>query len=257
MNPKISLILPVYNASPFVAEAIQSIKEQTLDSKDFEVIILDDCSIDTSKEVILDSINGMKNIRFISNQKNLGTSGARNKAIESADSNLITLLDADDLLEPTALESTLKFIQSNPNVKYSYSMHKRVDTSGKFICNRQGYPYSKRRLLHFNFVGPLKCFDRELHNAIGGYERGNSVEDWDHVLKASELLGETQIKQNKEFLYLYRIHGMNNTIANINKVRASAVKTLDNALKRRGINAKARFSHKTTEGYSYYTWEKK
>lgn len=255
MNSQISLIIPTYNVEEFIQESLESVDNQTLSPAQFETIILDDASTDKTPEIIEKCIKGMKNTRFYCQEKNQGCGTARNQAIKHANSDLIVLLDGDDLLEPTALESTLGFMKSNPNVQYSYSMHKRIDRDGNFICNRPGYSYELQKLLHFNFIGPIQCFDKNLHNQIGGYEPENAVEDWDHVLRASEILEAGQIAQNPEYLYLYRVHGNNVTITNIQKLRESAVKMLNNSLKRRGINAKARFSQMTPDKYSYYEWE--
>lgn len=253
---KTSIIIPAYNVAKFIPETIKSIKQQTAKHSDFETIIIDDGSTDNTAEIISKQISNLSNIVFVKREKNLGVCATRNQAIELAKGKYMLLLDGDDVLEPQAIESTLEFMERYPDVHYSYSKHKRIDTDGNLICSRPSYPFSKEKLLHFNFAGHVKCFTKEIHGKIGGFDTGlKGAEDWDHVLRASEFLRETQIKQNPVYLYKYRIHN-NNTIKNVGKMSGYTIKTLEAALIRRGIKAEVFWSHKI-KGYNYYNWRKK
>ena len=254
-NPLISLIIPVYNVNPkFLEECIESVNAQTLQKSLFEVIVFDDGSAFYSDET-RKFAGSVGNSRYFRREQNKGPALTRNQAINESRGRLIVLLDADDILSGQSLEETLKFMEFNRKVKYSYSMHRVVDKEGKFIEDLPCKPYDSELLLHTNFVGHIKCFDREIHLRLGGYDSEMLfAEDWDHALKASELLKPEQFMQNPQYLYLYIIHGTNMTLDRVDKLMAYRSKVITAALKRRGFNARAFFSHTTGDGYAYMDW---
>jgi len=104
----VSILIPVYNAEAFVAEAIQSALDQTWPAK--EIIAVDDVSTDRSAE-ILKSFGSR--IRIIE-QENRGASAARNRALQEAQGELIQFLDADDLLAPDKIEIQMRRLSEEP-----------------------------------------------------------------------------------------------------------------------------------------------
>jgi glycosyltransferase involved in cell wall biosynthesis len=109
--PKVSVIIPAYNAMSYLPETLESVLQQTF--TDFEIIIVDDGSSDR----IVTWANSLTDdrIRFIS-QSNQGVSTARNTAIGQAKGEYIAFLDADDLWQSTKLEKQVQFLDSNPTV---------------------------------------------------------------------------------------------------------------------------------------------
>ena len=91
MTPKVSVIIPVYNCELYIAQAIESVLNQTY--TDYEIIVINDGSTDNTYQVLQPY---MKKIRYFS-QKNKGLSATRNQGIKMAKGKLISLLDADDL----------------------------------------------------------------------------------------------------------------------------------------------------------------
>ena len=104
---KLSIIVPVYNVEPYIRPCIESIFNQGLDEKDYEVIIVNDGSTDKSMEMITDIISQHNNIIII-NQENQGLSMARNNGIEKASGEYIQFVDSDDLLIDNSLKPILK-----------------------------------------------------------------------------------------------------------------------------------------------------
>src|SRR5438309_9767392 len=104
----VSILIPVYNAEAFVAEAIQSALDQTWPAK--EIIAVDDGSTDRSREV-LESFGAQ--IRIIE-QENRGSSAARNRALNKAQGEFIQFLDADDLLARNKIEVQMQRLASAP-----------------------------------------------------------------------------------------------------------------------------------------------
>lgn len=103
MNPKVSVIIPVYNVEKYIITCMESVKNQTF--KNFEVIFIDDGSTDNTLEIVNAYIteHSLENFKVIS-QNNQGSSSARNRGLDVAQGDWIFFLDADDWIENNALE---------------------------------------------------------------------------------------------------------------------------------------------------------
>src|SRR6266496_4166301 len=93
----VSVVIPCYNHAHFLSEAIESVMAQTW--QQFEVIVVDDGSVDNTREVAL-RYSGVRYIR----QTNQGLSASRNTGLRHSNGNFLVFLDADDRLRPAALE---------------------------------------------------------------------------------------------------------------------------------------------------------
>lgn len=112
--PKISVLMPVYNTEKYVEDSINSILNQTF--KDFEMVIIDDCSSDNSFTILSDLASKDSRIRLYKNETNLKVSKTRNKLIELAKGGFIAWQDADDISIPDRLELQYNFLVKNNNV---------------------------------------------------------------------------------------------------------------------------------------------
>ena len=101
-SPIVSIILPNRNYSDFIADAINSVRAQTL--KDFECIIIDDASTDCSVRVIKDLIRGDKRFKLVENTESIGISATRNIGLDMATGEYIAFLDSDDCYAEYFLE---------------------------------------------------------------------------------------------------------------------------------------------------------
>ena len=124
MHPKVSVIIPSYNRAHFLGDSIESILRQTF--QDFEIIVVDDGSIDETPEVV----GRYPNIHFI-RQSNSGISAARNTGLSAASGKYIVFLDSDDLLLPEALKigSDALDIHSECAFVYGYWQYIAADGS--------------------------------------------------------------------------------------------------------------------------------
>jgi glycosyltransferase involved in cell wall biosynthesis len=111
-NPKITVLMPVYNAEAFLNEAIDSILAQTF--TDFEFLIINDGSTDASREIIL-SYNDQR-IRFVENERNLRLIATLNKGIDISFGKYIARMDADDISHPERLNTQFEFMESNLDI---------------------------------------------------------------------------------------------------------------------------------------------
>lgn len=127
--PEISVLMPVYNASRFLREAIDSMLQQTF--TDFEFIIIDDCSADDSVDIV--KTYNDKRIRFFRNDKNYGISYTLNRGIELANTKWIARMDADDISYPQRLQRQYDYISDHTDGDLFSCWVKVVDQDKKFI----------------------------------------------------------------------------------------------------------------------------
>ena len=129
MDDLVSIIMPSYNTAEYISDSIKSIQAQTYES--WELIIVDDCSIDNSIEVI-QSFNEPR-IKLLQNERNSGAAISRNYALREATGKWIAFLDSDDTWAPEKLEKQIKFMKEN---NYAFSF-----TDYRTCLNGQWMPY--------------------------------------------------------------------------------------------------------------------
>lgn len=111
--PKVSIIMPVYNASKFLNEAIDSVINQTY--KNWELIAVDDGSKDNSLEILKDYSKKYKNIRVFKNKKNLGVGKTTNYALSKARGKFIARFDSDDYMPSYRIEKQVAYLLTHQN----------------------------------------------------------------------------------------------------------------------------------------------
>ena len=123
----VSIITPSYNASKFISETINSVLSQT--HENWELLIVDDYSSDSSNKIIEKFIKKDNRIKLIKLKENSGPAVARNKAIAEAKGRYVAFLDADDLWYPKKLEKQIDFM-SRYNLVFTYSSYDLIDENG-------------------------------------------------------------------------------------------------------------------------------
>lgn len=113
-RPLVSVIIPIYNAAPYLKEAIESITNQTY--KNLEIILVDDCSTDNSFE-IAESFKDER-IKLYKNQKNLKISKTLNFAISKTKGEYIARMDADDISDLTRIEKQISFLENHQDIDF-------------------------------------------------------------------------------------------------------------------------------------------
>ena len=101
-NPKVSIIIPVYNVEKYIRECLESCINQTL--KDIEIIIVDDCGSDKSMDIAKEYAKKDGRIKIIYNKQNQGPFVSRNNAAIKASGEYLLCLDSDDFLDLKACE---------------------------------------------------------------------------------------------------------------------------------------------------------
>ncbi|WP_142406486.1 glycosyltransferase family 2 protein, partial [Heyndrickxia sporothermodurans] len=106
---KVTVITPVYNSEKHLRKTIDSVINQSIGFENIEYILIDDCSTDSSRDILLDYSSKFDNIIVVFLKCNTGTPGKpRNIGIHLSTSKYITFLDADDWLEPTGVNAKIK-----------------------------------------------------------------------------------------------------------------------------------------------------
>jgi glycosyltransferase EpsE len=132
INPKISVIMAVYNGQEYLKEAINSVLIQTFN--DFEFIIIDDCSTDNTHKII-ESFND-KRIKLFRNKVNKGQTPSLNIAVNKSKGFYLARIDADDIYMPNKLEVQFEFMQGNSDVSVCGTMSDCIDENGNIYSNR-------------------------------------------------------------------------------------------------------------------------
>ena len=132
-NNLVSIVIPVYNASKYIKETIESIERQTY--KNYEAIFIDDKSTDNSIQIIESYIKQNNKLKIIKLKKHKGVSKARNIGIRIAKGRYLTFLDADDIWFDKKLEKQIDFIQSN-EYEFVYCAFKFMNNEGTRVSKK-------------------------------------------------------------------------------------------------------------------------
>ena len=159
----LSIIVPVYNAEKFLYRCIESILAQTY--TDFELLLVNDGSIDCSLEICEQYIKQDKRVKIFT-QKNCGVSVARNTGIENATGEFVTFVDADDWIEPQMYEKMMKRFSEEMSVDIVIGgfVRQKSDRIIPVLKKKEETIYTTKNALQELLVG--KIFRGELCDKI-------------------------------------------------------------------------------------------
>ncbi|NJN41578.1 MAG: glycosyltransferase [Flammeovirgaceae bacterium] len=192
-SPLVTVICICYNHARFVEEAIQSVFDQTYTP--IQLIVLDDASIDTSREVILDCLKDHPDVLFIRNERNRGHTRTFNQGINEAQGEFIIDLAGDDVLLPERIANGIKdFERASGKCGVHFSDAEWIDEEGKSL----GFHSEKylprdiqdeniyKDLIHKYFIcSPTMMFRKSVIDELGGYDEKLSYEDFDFWIRSS------------------------------------------------------------------------
>ncbi|WP_232585545.1 glycosyltransferase family 2 protein [Photobacterium iliopiscarium] len=149
MTSLVSIIMPAYNCSKTINASIESVINQTY--KNWELLITDDFSTDSTKDIIKNYQKKHSRIKFLENTFDKGVSGARNTSIHYAGGTYIAFLDTDDTWAPNKLEEQLKAMNEN-GMFASHSNYERIDSTGTILST-----IHTQRIVSFNDMLKRNC----------------------------------------------------------------------------------------------------
>jgi glycosyltransferase involved in cell wall biosynthesis/SAM-dependent methyltransferase len=201
----VAVVIPTYNHSHFLADAIASVERQTVPAA--EIIVVDDGSSDHPEDVVAQ----FPEVRFI-RQDNKGLAAARNTGLRAACSDKVVFLDADDLLAPDAIESGLACFSSHSDAGFVYGAHRMVNAEGTPIGKVKFEKIGQDAFSSFlrgNCIGMCATvlYDRQKILACGGFnETLRRCEDYDLYLRLSL---KHPVASHPTLVADYRWHGAN------------------------------------------------
>ncbi|MGE4283580.1 MAG: glycosyltransferase [Clostridia bacterium] len=163
-SPIISVIMPVFNSSRFLKEAIDSILDQSFSS--FELLIVDDASSDSSPDIIRSYKDNR--IVFLKNETNMGIAFSLNYAIQSAKGEFLARMDADDVMLPRRLEMQVKYLQSHLEVGVVGTKAIGINSDGNqfrnFFVSRTNKHIKSRLFFECSFIHPSVMLRKSVLN---------------------------------------------------------------------------------------------
>jgi glycosyltransferase involved in cell wall biosynthesis len=219
-QPLISIVLPTYNGSRYLREAIDSCLAQTY--QNWELIVVDDCSTDSTPEIITEYTGRDRRIRSIRHEVNKKLPQALNTGHAAARGKYLTWTSDDNRYLPKALEEMARFLDEHSSVALVYTDCVLIDAHGQYLRDFPSQPPSR-----LAYIDTLACFlyRRSMYEALGGYDADLFLaEDYEYWLRAYRQFEFAQLHQ---VLYQYRWHNESLTkSANRLAIRTSAERAL-------------------------------
>lgn len=232
-----SILVAHYNNFEYFKDFYKSVNNQTY--RNFEIIIVDDCSTDDSLQKIKSLTENNKKVKIYKNEINKGVGFTKRKCVELATGEICGFIDPDDAVVSDALEISIQKYDDHPEIVATYSQIMLCD---HFLTPTKIFPRTKRikngDKYFFNInneVSHFFTFRREFYLKTDGInEELSASEDFDLYLKMYDV-GELLYISTP--LYLYRQHhkGISQDKSNSEKVHASWNKMLMQTCKRRNI----------------------
>lgn len=181
----VSIIMPSYNTGKYIAETIDSVLAQTY--KNWELIIVDDCSTDNTDKVVEGFLTD-KRIKYLKNKHNSGAAVSRNRALRKAKGKWIAFLDSDDIWVPEKLKKQIIFMK-----KHNYSF---TFTDYRICLNGSWLPYinigpnmiNKRKMYNYCYFSTITVmYDREKIGLIqiANLKKNNDYAMWLNIIEKS------------------------------------------------------------------------
>ena len=180
-TPQVSVIIPIYNGSRYISQAVESVLSQT--DCHFEIIVIDDGSTDNTNAILQ---HYSDRIRYFS-QKNQGVAAARNRGIQEAKAEFIALLDQDDIFLPHKLVEQMACFEKFSEVGLVNSGWRLIDREGKQISDLEPWHNLpdldlQTLIVHSPILPSAIMFRRSWWEKVGGFDsRFNGVDDAEFV----------------------------------------------------------------------------
>lgn len=208
----VSIIIPLYNSEKYIAEAIESVINQTY--KNWELLIVDDCSTDKSREIVKKYASQNKQIQLIESEVNFGgPARPRNIGLKKATGKYIAFCDDDDLWLPEKLEIQVDFLEKNPDYLLVSSNSKTFPdgtNNNLFLLKNKQLKFNE--LVKGNkIINSSVLMQKSVIEKIGYIDEKPIViamEDYDYWLRLLAYKDNSAFILKKT-LILYRIHNQN------------------------------------------------
>ncbi len=199
---KVSIVLPVYNGEKFLRQSIESCLNQT--HQNIELVIVDDCSTDSTAEIIREYAKRDRRIVSIRNSSNLHLPRTLNEGFRNTTGRLLTWTSDDNCYALDAIEFLVAQLCSRPEIDLAYTAFYQINELGK-VDPRVIYPPDPKYIALVNVVGPCFMYRRVVYEKTGEYRVDMEYqEDYEYCLRAS--LAHFRMMRFHKPLYFYRRH---------------------------------------------------
>lgn len=182
---KLSIIIVNFNSGELLKNCLSSVNSSTFPSKDYELILVDNCSQDSSINKAL-PIN-IPNLTLIKNNQNSGFAKANNQGINISTGEYILLLNPDTILGKSTLQVMVNYMDKNRDVAVATCRVELPNGEIDDACHR-GFPTPLNALFHFSGVGRLFRYNRLLNGYHLGYSNLNKIHEIDSCVGAFMLI---------------------------------------------------------------------
>ena len=237
-KPKVSIVVPFYNVEKYIGECMESLVNQTL--KDIEIICVDDCGSDNSRQIVENFAKKDTRIKIIKNRKNRGLSYSRNVGIKKATAPYIMFCDSDDMLKLDACEKMMSLVHltkadiaaCSMEIKYESDTDKKQEDEYLKIKKNGLFDINKQFQFSCNVCAPAKIYKREIiiKNKI---EFPVGLRHEDEFFFPVYCIWAKKIAQCTEELYVYRRRqeSIMNTIHNEKKLNLDPMRITERYIK--------------------------
>lgn len=223
--PLVSVVLPVYNALPYLKESVESILSQTY--QNFELLLIDDCSTDGSNELLRKYVHADSRIKLIVNNENLKIVKSLNKGIHASQGKYIMRMDADDISLPTRMQLQVDYMENNPEVGVCGGSMELVDSSLVHVGIRRYYVDDKvirKHIFKFSpFSHPAIMFRKSVLEQTDLYDpKCLHGEDYDLYFRIGRI---AKFGNLQEIILKYRVHKNSLTNKHLRELELETIKT--------------------------------
>lgn len=203
MSPAISIVLPTYNGSRYIAQSIESCLKQTF--TDFELIIVNDCSTDNTLSIAESFAAQDPRIRVITNEHNKKLPLSLNTGFAAARGRYFTWTSDDNYYAPEALAKMFAVLEKEPDIDLVYCDYYLIDDENKITGTRK-FGDINQSFNHWLGCGACFLYRSEVHAANNGYNPAAFlIEDYDFFVRAFMKFNFYYLPSHE--LYYYREHG--------------------------------------------------
>lgn len=222
MKPLVSVVIPAYNAEAYIAEAIESVLNQTYPN--FELIIIDDKSPDQTLMIAKSYESKDSRVKVIENEKNVGVGGNRNRGIAEAGGEYICWLDSDDISLPDRVEKQVEYLENHPAVGVVGGFITFFDENGVKATRRYAENDKELRAKVFRYnpvAQPASMVRKKCYEIVGLFNPELRVdEDLEMLFRIGEKFEFANLQQ---VVLKYRQSDTSLTAANLRKMELGAL----------------------------------
>jgi alpha-1,3-rhamnosyltransferase len=211
--PLVSVIVPLYNHEAYIVDCVDSIMNQTYGKENIELILIDDCSTDNSREIAI-KLQSKYDFNIILNKVNKGVTTNINTVLKIATGKYVCITGSDDIWKHEKLKIQVDFMENNLEIGAASGNEIKIDSKGQPLdygeqreVQEATYEFENVILRRFFFSSTLAIIRKSAIDKVGYYDPSLKVEDYYMWMKLT--YKNYKIVTLSEVLGYYRVHSLN------------------------------------------------